>query len=101
MSVTVAINSLVSLGISSSDIACIYGAARKVGTWVKAQWNDLQLLGFLQVEKEDILKRKGMIDIDGLNERWGKTLTIMAKGQKTHYKSPNSRPIIPNNDSFT
>ena len=92
MAVTFAISSLISLGLSTSDIAIIYGAARKAGTWVKAQWNDQQLLGFLQVETDDIMKRRGLIDVNRLNERWGKTLTIMSDGRKRSTRVPIEAP---------
>ena len=74
MALTFPISSLLSLGVSVGDIATIYGAARKAGTWIKAQWNDCQLLEFLQVEKPDLIKRKGLIDVEKLNERWGNQL---------------------------
>ena len=101
MSLNLAVNSLVSLGLGAGDIAVIYGASRKAGTWMKAQWNDRALLDFLQVEKTDVIRRKGVINITALNARWGKTLTILTNGHKVSHQDPGKKAVIPNNDDFT
>ncbi|MCJ1226465.1 hypothetical protein MMC12_003117 [Toensbergia leucococca] len=101
MTLQLATNTLVQLGLGAADIAVIYGAARKVGNWVKAQWSDRQLLEFLQVESKDVIRRKGLINTEALDMRWGTKLAIFANGRKVVYQDPGRRTVIPNTDAFT
>ncbi|KAH0565506.1 hypothetical protein GP486_001100 [Trichoglossum hirsutum] len=68
-------------GYCPSDISVIVGAGRTVGTWVMAQLKDQALLDFMRVAPEDLVVRRGLIDMNSLHRRWDVSLTLLQNGK--------------------
>lgn len=60
---------LANWGFGAGDIAVIAGAGRAVGNWLMPQRRDRALLDFFAVQPEDILQRKGLMDVVALHKR--------------------------------
>ncbi|MCJ1472632.1 hypothetical protein MMC13_001281 [Lambiella insularis] len=92
---------LSSWGFGAGDIAVIAGAGRAVGNWVMAQRRDRALLEFLQLQPEDILQRKGLMDTIALHNRWDKKLTLLKNGRLCTIENSSTGTIVENMDAFT
>jgi hypothetical protein len=73
---------LSSWGFGVGDVVAMVGAGRAVGTWLMAQHEDRGLLNLLGITPDDVLRRKGLIDIVALHHRWGKVITLLKNGHR-------------------
>ena len=94
---------LANWGFSAGDIAAMAGAGRSAGNWLMAQARDRSLLEFLGVDVEDIVIRKGLLDVVALHSRWDQKLFLLQNGKSTTFQeaSGSKLPLIPNMDKFT
>ena len=94
---------LANWGFGAGDIAVIAGAGRTVGTWLFAQVRDRNLLSFLSVDPEDVVRRKGILDVTTLHQRWDKKLTLLKNGKPYLIQQPGGSraPVVENMDKFT
>lgn len=92
---------LTSWGFSAGDIAAMAGAGRAVGNWLMAQRRDRALLEFLSVTPEDILQRKGLLDVAALHSRWDQKLVLLKNGKRHTIVHPSTGVVVENMDSFT
>jgi len=91
---------LASWGFGAGDIAVLAGAGRAVGTWLMSQRRDRALLEFPAVEPEDILQRRGLVDVVSLHQRWDQKLVLLKNGRRHTITQPGGA-VIENMDSFT
>jgi hypothetical protein len=89
------------LGIGAGDIAVMAGAGRAVGTWVMNRFKDQALLEFMKVDPEDLIPRRGIIDLVELHKRWDVRLKLLQNGRTQIIKGPTGRPIVENMGSFS
>lgn len=87
-------------GFSAGDIAALAGAGRAVGNWLMAQARDRSLLEFQQVDPNDVILRKGLIDRFALHDRWDTKLTLLKNGRRRVIQPPGGR-AVENIGSFT
>src|SRR5437763_832561 len=66
--------SLIALGVGAGDLATLYALGQRVGNWLTAAPGDRNLLEFLEQDEMDLFRRRGLIDIDAFNKRWGKSI---------------------------
>jgi hypothetical protein len=78
---------LANWGFSVGDIAVIAGAGRKATTWVFTQFKDQNLMDWMGIDVETVLKRKALCDTIELRGRWDKKITLIQNGQKTSITS--------------
>lgn len=91
---------LASWGFSASDIAVLAGAGRSGFNWLMAQTRDLSLLEFMKVDPDDLISRKGLIDLSALHDRWDAKLILLKNGQK-HVIEPSGGKAVENMNKFT
>ena len=94
---------LANWGFSLGDIAALAGAGRYAGNWLMAQTRDRSLLEFLAVDVDDVILRKGLLDVVALHSRWDQKLFLLKNGRLITIKemSGSNIPVIPNMDKFT
>jgi hypothetical protein len=94
---------LANWGFSVGDIAVMAGAGRKATTWVFAQFKDQNLMDWLGVDVDTLLKRKALCDTAELHSRWDKKITLIQNGQKTSItsKAGTKVPVIESMGRFT
>jgi len=91
---------LANWGFGAGDIAVIAGAGRAVGNWLMAQRRDRALLDFFAVQPEDILQRKGLMDVVALHKRWDQKLVLLKNGRRHTITQPGGA-VVENMDGFT
>ncbi len=94
---------LANWGFSAGDIAAIAGGGRSAGNWLMAQFRDRSLLEFLAVDVENIILRKGLLDVVALHSRWDQKLFLLKNGKMVTIQEMGGSkiPLIPNMDKFT
>jgi hypothetical protein len=72
MSLTLATGakSLISLGVSLSDVALLYDLGRKFGNFLRAAKNEEELLESIMENSDALLKRRGLVDVARMESRW-------------------------------
>ncbi|KAH6680208.1 hypothetical protein B0J14DRAFT_578081 [Halenospora varia] len=102
MSLSFAANSLtlVNWGFSAGDIATLAGAGRAAVTWVTNNFKDRGLLEFMKVDAEDLIPRKGIIDLVALHSRWDVRMTLLQNGERLVIEG-HSRPVVENMNTFS
>jgi len=60
----------------AGDIAVFAGAGRTIRTWPMSQRKERALLEFLTVEPEDLLRRRGLVNVISLHQRWDQMLVL-------------------------
>ncbi|MCJ1333383.1 hypothetical protein MMC10_010079 [Thelotrema lepadinum] len=93
--------SLVGLGISVSDVATLYGLARRFGNWLTAATGDQEFLNLLDQDEMDILHRKGLIDLLRFNKQWGSKMTLLANGKPTSFVGKDAEKNLDTFSRFT
>jgi hypothetical protein len=100
--ITTGIGSLVALGFSVGDLTTLWSLARKVGNWMSAASGDENLLKILDQDELDILRRRGLIDIDRFNKIWGSTMALLGpSGIPVIYKGENAEKSLDRFGRFT
>lgn len=93
--------SLVALGISVSDVATVYGLARRVGNWLTAASGDQILLDLLDQDEMDIIRRRGLIDILRFNKVWGSTMRLLVNGVPRFFQGNDAEKNLDRFSRFT
>jgi hypothetical protein len=70
VSIVAGTNGLIQLGLSISDLALLIDQGKKIGNFVRAGQNDNDLFDVLDEEREDLLKRSGLVDAREMEKRW-------------------------------
>ena len=100
--ITTGIGSLVALGFSVGDLTTLWSLARKVGNWMSAASGDENLLKILDQDELDILRRRGLIDIDRFNKIWGSTMALLGpSGIPVIYKGEDAEKSLDRFGRFT
>ena len=94
---------LANWGFGAGDIAVLAGAGRSVGNWLLASAKDRSLFDFLNVDVENVILRKGLVDVIALHETWDTQLVLLKNGRKFKVKSRGGKrgPVVENMDKFT
>lgn len=92
MSLTVAAGakSLISLGVSLSDIALLYDWGRKFGNFLRAAKNEEELLESIMETSDAILKRRGLVEVARMESRWN-SFQLVYEGNRI---SNESKPEV-------
>ena len=103
MAVSFASNSLhlANWGFSLGDLAVVSGAGRAIITWMTAPQRDRGLLEFLNTVPSELGLRKGLVNPDDLNRRWGRELSLLRNGRRNDYSFQNTNDTMDNFDRFT
>lgn len=88
-------------GFSLGDIAVISGAGRAIITWMTAAHRDSGLLDFLNTVPSELGLRKGLVDPEALNRRWGRELALLHNGRRVNYSTVEQKSRIDNLDRYT
>ena len=81
ISITTGLGSLLNLGIGAGDIAVLYSTGRQVGNWLTASSGDADFLNLLQEDEHEILRRRGVFDLQQFNKRWGQKIALFINGE--------------------
>lgn len=94
---------LANWGFGAGDIAVLAGAGRSVGNWLLANAKDRSLFEFLDVDVENVILRKGLIDVGTLHQTWDTQLVLLKNGKKFKVKAAGGKrgPVVENMDKFT
>lgn len=103
MALSFASNSLhlASWGFSVGDIAAVSGAGRAIITWMTAPQRDKGLLEYLNTVPTGLGLRKGLVDTEILNRRWGRELSLLRNGRRKDYSFQGTQDKMDNLDRFT
>lgn len=93
--------SLAALGISVSDIATIVSLSRRFGNWMTAASGDEDFLRFLDTDEFEILRRRGLLDIDKFNRIWGHHMALLANGKPMEYEGKEAEKVLEKFSRFT
>lgn len=100
--ITTGTGSLLALGFSVGDLTTLWSLARKVGNWMSAASGDEDLLKILDQDELDILRRRGLIDIDRFNKIWGSTMALLGpSGVPVIYKGEDAEKSLDRFGRFT
>ncbi len=94
---------LVNWEFGAGDIAVMAGAGRAAGTWVMAQMKYRALVGFLSLDTDAIMGRRGLLDITTLHQRWDRKFTLLQNGNPISIEHPSDKltTVVNNMDRFT
>jgi hypothetical protein len=103
LSFSLGTGALLSWGFSAGDIAVMAGAGRAAGTWLVAQLKDRALIDFLSVDVDEIVTRRGLVDVNALHQRWDRKLTLLQNGRPVSIVHPagDRKTVVENLDRFT
>ena len=73
--------SLANWGFGPGDIAVLAGAGRSVANWLLAQAKHRSLFEFLNIDVENVILRKGLIDVNALHSTWDTQLVLLKNGK--------------------
>jgi hypothetical protein len=80
-SVTLGPKSLAQLGVSLADISLIESIGKKVGNFLRASFNDEDLLRSINEDPEVVLKRRGLIEKARMESKWSR-LDFIYEGER-------------------
>ena len=88
MSLTLATGakSLISLGVSLSDVALLYDWGRKFGNFLRAAKNEEELLESIMESPDALLKRRGLVEVARMESRWS-TFQLVYEGTRISNES--------------
>ena len=81
LSIQAGANSLLSIGVSISDIAAIVRHGRSFGNWISVQKNDDDLFSTIGEDYGIVLKRRGLVDVTLMQNRWSGQIHIVHRGK--------------------
>lgn len=93
MSIRISTGSLIALGIGAGDVAAIAGLSKRFGNWWSASSGDDEFLELLDEDEFDILRRKGLIDIQAFKKRWRKEIRLLANGEPLVFKDEDAEKV--------
>ncbi|RAR03454.1 hypothetical protein DDE82_005118 [Stemphylium lycopersici] len=70
VSILAGANGLVQLGLSISDLALLVDTGKKFGNFLRAGQNDSDLFDILGEDREEVLKRAGLVEVDEMEKTW-------------------------------
>ena len=94
---------LANWGFGAGDLAVLAAAGRHMGNWLMANRKDRSLFEFLGVDVENVILRKGLIDVNELHNRWDIKIDLLKNGRKVRieHQGKNTAPVVENMDKFT
>lgn len=101
MSIQLNTGSLISLGISTGDVAAIYGLSKRLGNWLSAESGDNEFLTLLGEDDFGILRRRGLIDLPTFNKRWRKEMRLFANQKPLVFKGRDADAALESLGRFT
>ena len=101
LQVTAGYGSLISLGIGISDVITLITLASRLGNWWSASSGDASFLDLLEEDEQNLLSRRGLIDLARFNKRWGKSLNLLADGRPQRLQGPHVEEVLRELTRFT
>ena len=101
LQVTAGYGSLVSLGIGLADVFTLITLASRLGNWWTTSSGDAGFLDLLEEDEQNLLSRRGLIDLARFNKRWGKSLNLLADGKPQRLQGPNVEQVLGELSRFT
>ena len=101
ISITTGLGSLLNLGIGAGDIAVLYSTGRQVGNWLTASSGDAEFLNLLQEDEHEILRRRGVFDLQQFNKRWGQKIALLINGEPSVITGDEIADVLPPLSRFT
>lgn len=79
-------DSLVSLGMGVSEIASLFSLGKRLGNWMTAKTGDADLLALIDQDEMELLRRRGLLDLQRWNKQWKKSLELIvnSRPEKLH-----------------
>ncbi|KAF2146436.1 uncharacterized protein K452DRAFT_304413 [Aplosporella prunicola CBS 121167] len=93
--------SLISLGVGLSDVALLIKHGRTVGNWLRAADNDAELVESIRESFDDILTRRGLVDLARMESLWGGQLRFIYKGEVKDGSNADSKNSDAHLERFT
>ncbi|KAF2877624.1 hypothetical protein BDV95DRAFT_481536 [Massariosphaeria phaeospora] len=101
LQITTKTGSLIALGLGISDIATIVSLSRRFGNWMTAASGDADFLEFLDTDELEIIRRRGLLDVDRFNKVWGHRIALLANGKPTEYEGEDAEKVLEKFSRFT
>ncbi|KAF1353132.1 hypothetical protein BDV97DRAFT_366781 [Delphinella strobiligena] len=92
---------LVNWGFSVGDVAVMAGAGRKVGTWLMVHLQDRTLFEWMKVDVDAVFTRKGLLNVEELQHRWDRKLTLLKNGRPTTFTTSRAGYSLHRMDRWT
>ena len=94
-------NALASLGVGVGDIVTLYNLGRRFGNWLTASEDDQKLLKLLDCDELDVLKRRGLIDLNAFNKRWSQSISLLVNGRPVRKSGDKIKEALGDLTRFT
>ena len=101
LQITAGPGSLISLGVSASDVYTLVTLGQRVGNWWMAESGDKDFLALLDQDEYEIIRRKGLVDLPTFNKRWRKQIRLLANGQPLSFEGSDAERVVKDMGRFT
>ena len=91
MNIQAGARSLLQVGVSVSDIGVLLQAGRSIGNWLRVTPNDEELFNTLDEDYGVILRRRGLVDLALMENRWSRQLHLIHHGSIVHDNTESRR----------
>jgi hypothetical protein len=98
---TLGSSALVAAGIGVSDVATIVTLARRLGNWYTAEKGDAELFALLEEDEYDVLKRRGIIDVNRFQPRWNKKMRPLENGRPKRLEGKQVERLLSSSSNWT
>ena len=93
--------SLLALGMGLADVVTLITLAQRLGNWWSATSGDVNFLDMLDEDENEILRRRGLVDMLRFNKRWGKSVKLLADGRPQILTGPKVEEALGEMSRFT
>lgn len=87
-------SSLVSLGVSTGDVATLISLGYRFGNWWTSQEGDKKLLDNLDIDGSTIFPRQGLMDLARFNKRWRRRIRLLANNVPVELAEPEITRVL-------
>ncbi len=101
LSIQAGARSLIQIGLSISDISVLLQAGRSLGNWLCVTRNDEELFNTLDEDFGIVLKRRGLVDLAMMENRWSHQLHLIHQGSIVHDNTESRKEEDGRLDSFS
>lgn len=92
---------LIAAGIGVSDVATIVTLAGRLGNWYTAEKGDAELFALLEEDEYDVLKRRGIMDINRFQTRWNKKMRLLENGRPRKLEGKQVERLLCSSSNWT
>lgn len=100
LSVLTGPSALVSVGVSTGDVATLISLGNRFGNWWTSSEGDKKLLENLDIDGGTIFRRQGLIDLARFNKRWRKRIRMLANNRPLDLAEPEIARVLGDSKSL-